>query len=65
MVKSKYVCGIRGHDDEYTEEYENADGHVQADAVCQRCGRRRVAWTGPTAERIRSLGYNVPQEAVV
>jgi len=65
MVKPEYVCAIHGHDDEYTDEYENSDGHTQADAVCQRCGRRCLAWTGPKAETIRSLGFDVPQEPAI
>jgi len=45
-------CRVFGHNEEYTDEYANADGHVQADKVCTRCGKSRLAWTGPTVEEI-------------
>lgn len=34
------------HDWEYTGEYVNDFGNVQADRVCS-CGVRELAWTGP------------------
>lgn len=40
-------CYLFGHVREFTEEYENKNGHVQADRVCVRCGDRELAWTGP------------------
>lgn len=54
------LCRVLGHEDEYTDEYESYNGHVRADAVCQRCDRRELAWTGPKAETIRNLGYTIP-----
>lgn len=56
----RLMCRIRGHDYEYTDEYEAMDGHVRADKVCNRCGDRGLAWTGPRAAVIRSLGFDVP-----
>jgi hypothetical protein len=58
------VCRIVGHNHEYTDEYENENGHVQADKVCTRCGDRELAWTGPKADRIRDLGFEVPTEVL-
>jgi len=46
------ICRIFGHNEEYTDEYANADGHVQADEVCMRCGKLRIVWVGPTVEDI-------------
>lgn len=55
MVKEKYICGIRGHKQIYTEEYKGESGNVQADKICLRCGEKQVAWVGPSAQRIEDV----------
>ena len=45
-------CRLGDHDRVYTDEYRNAEGHVQADSVCTRCGDAHLAWTGPTVQAV-------------
>lgn len=52
LLPAQVCCDIFGHDRVYTEEYRNADGHVQADSVCTRCGDARLAWTGPPVQEV-------------
>lgn len=45
------LCKINGHKWFYTEEYAKTDeDNVQADKICERCGKIEIAWTGPTKE---------------
>lgn len=37
-------------DIEYTDEYAHPEGYAVAEKVCQRCGKREVAWVGPDLE---------------
>ncbi|UBF23022.1 DUF1660 [Haloarcula virus HCTV-16] len=48
----RLLCRIFGHLYEYTDEYANNEGHVQADKICLRCGHIEMAWTGPSVEEI-------------
>lgn len=52
---SRVLCRLFGHDREFTDEYRNGEGHVQADHVCMRCGDVELAWTGPTVGRIERV----------
>jgi hypothetical protein len=55
------LCTLFGHKHEYTDEYRNPRGHVQADKVCVWCGDSELAWTGPTVEEIEdATGDTVP-----
>lgn len=56
----KWRCRLFGHRYEFTEEYENLTGHVQADEICLRCGDRELGWIGPKASEIRAIGSEVP-----
>lgn len=49
------LCTLLGHKAEFTEEYKNQMGHVQANEVCTRCGQHKIAWTGPPIEEIPGL----------
>lgn len=55
------LCTLLSHDWEYTDEYANEYGHVQADKICLRCGSVKHGWTGPTVDEIEEYtDYDVP-----
>lgn len=61
MSSFSILCTAFGHNWEYTDEYANAEGHVQADKICTRCEDVRHGWTGPTVEAIEdATDYDVP-----
>ena len=58
------ICDVMGHKWEYTEEYANSDGHVQADKVCTTCGKTKLGWTGPTVQRVEdACDIEVPSKS--
>lgn len=48
-------CLLTEHDWEYTDEYANCMGHVQADKICTRCLKAELGWTGPEVEIIEDV----------
>lgn len=62
-LMNRWVCKLIGHKRVYTPEYRNRNGHVQADAICVRCGHVKRGWTGPTVEEIEEVtGDTVPEK---
>lgn len=52
IEKIEIPCNGCGGEVEYTDEYRNENGNVQADRICKDCGEVEMAWIGPSAERI-------------
>lgn len=50
-----FICSILGHDEDYTDEYQNQMGHLQANKVCRRCEQHMIAWTGPPIAEVPDL----------
>lgn len=48
-------CRLTKHDWEYTDEYANTSGNVQADKICLRCLKAEMAWVGPEVTTIEEV----------